>query len=80
MLCQVRHMSVFGPVIVPHVPHGSSCSSWVLMFLMGPLLLLIGYADDSTLMALVPSPCVRVRVAESMIRYLGRFSEWRDQR
>ena len=26
---------------------------------------LIGYADDSTLMAVVPSPCVRVKVAES---------------
>ena len=39
---------------------------------------LIGYADDSTLMAIVPSPCVRVAVAESLIRDLGRISEWRD--
>ena len=36
---------------------------------------LIGYADDSTLMAVVPSPGVRVAVAESLIRDLGRFSE-----
>ena len=37
---------------------------------------LIGYADDSTLMAVVPSPCVRVAVAESLIPELGRVSEW----
>ena len=29
---------------------------------------LIGYADDSTLMAVVPAPGVRVAVAESLIR------------
>ena len=39
---------------------------------------LIGYADDSTLMAVVPSPCIRVAVAESLIRDLGRVSEWCD--
>ena len=39
---------------------------------------LIGYADDSTLMAVVPSPSVRVAVAESLIRDLGRVSEWCD--
>ena len=37
---------------------------------------LIGYADDSTLMAVVSSPGVRVTVAESLIRDLGRVSEW----
>ena len=37
---------------------------------------LIGYADDSTLMAVVPSPGVRVAVAESLISDLGRISEW----
>ena len=36
---------------------------------------LIGYADDSTLMAVVPSPGIRVAVAESVIRDLGRISE-----
>ena len=39
---------------------------------------LIGYADDSTLMDVVPSPGVTVAVAESLIRGLGRVSEWRD--
>ena len=39
---------------------------------------LIGYADDSTLMAVVPSPSIRVAVAESLIRDLGRVSEWCD--
>ena len=39
---------------------------------------LIGYADDSTLMGVVPSPVVRVTVAESLIRDLGRVSEWCD--
>ena len=39
---------------------------------------LIGYADDSTLMAVVPSPGVRVAVAESLIRDLDRVSEWCD--
>ena len=39
---------------------------------------LIGYADDSTLMAVVPSPGLRVTVAESLIRDLGRVSEWCD--
>ena len=33
---------------------------------------LIVYADDSTLMAVVPSPGVRVVVAESLIRDHGR--------
>ena len=39
---------------------------------------LIGYADNSTLMAVVPSPGVKVAVAESLIRDLGRVSEWCD--
>ena len=39
---------------------------------------LIGYADVSTLMAVVPSPGVRVAVAESLIRDLGRVSKWCD--
>ena len=39
---------------------------------------LIGYADDSTLMAVVPSPGDRVAVAEFLIRDLGRVSEWCD--
>ena len=39
---------------------------------------LIGYADDGCLMAVVPSPGVRVTVAESLIRDLGRVREWCD--
>ena len=39
---------------------------------------LIGYADDSTLMAVVPSPGVKVTVTESLIRDLGRVSEQCD--
>ena len=39
---------------------------------------LIGYADDSTLMAVGPSPGVRVAVTESLIRDLGKVSEWCD--
>ena len=39
---------------------------------------LIGYSDDSTLMAVVPSPGFRVAVAESLIRNLGSVSEWCD--
>ena len=39
---------------------------------------LIGYADDSNLMAVVPSPGVRVAVAEYLIRDLGRVSGWCD--
>ena len=39
---------------------------------------LIGYADDYTLMDVVPSSGARVAVAESLIRDLGRVSEWCD--
>ena len=39
---------------------------------------LVGYADDSPLMVAVPSPGVRVAVAESLIRDLGRVSECCD--
>ena len=37
---------------------------------------LIGYAEDSTFMAVVPSIGVKAAVAESLIRDLGRVSEW----
>ena len=39
---------------------------------------LIGYADDSTLMVVVPSPGIGVTVPKSLIRDLGRVSEWCD--
>ena len=35
---------------------------------------LIGYADDFTLMAVVPTPGVRVTVAETLIRDIGKVS------
>ena len=37
---------------------------------------LIGYTDDSTLMAVVPSPGARVTVAESLNRDLVRVNAW----
>ena len=40
---------------------------------------LIGYADDSNLMAVMPSPCVRVTVAEPLIRDLDRVGELYDR-
>ena len=39
---------------------------------------LIGYDDDSTLMAVVPSTGIRVTIAESLTRDLGRTSECCD--
>ena len=40
--------------------------------------MLIGYADDFTLIAVVPSPGIRVTVAESLSRDLVKVSEWCD--
>ena len=39
---------------------------------------LISYADDSTLVAVLPSPGVKVTVAESLSRDLVKVSEWCD--
>ena len=39
---------------------------------------LIGYADDSTLIAVVPSPGLRVAVAESLCSDLVKVSAWCD--
>ena len=51
------------------------CTSELFSILVNKL---IGYADDSTSMAFVLSPGVRVTVAESPIRELGSISEWCD--
>ena len=40
--------------------------------------MLIGYADDSTLIAVVPSPGLRVAVAESLRNDLVKVNEWCD--
>ena len=60
-------------IVMPGVPQGSVLGP--LLFFLYTLELfsilenkLIGYADDSTLMAVVPSPGVRVTVAESLSR------------
>ena len=37
---------------------------------------LIGYADDSTLIAVAPFPGIIVTVAESLSRNLVKVSEW----
>ena len=39
---------------------------------------LVGYADNSTLMAVVPSPGARVTVAEFLNRDLVRVNAWFD--
>ena len=69
--------------VVSGLPHGTV--SGPLLFLLYALEffsilknMLIGYADDSTLMAVVPCPGVRVAVAESLIRDIHRVSEWCD--
>ena len=70
-------------VVVSAVPQGSVLGPLLFLLSTSELFfilenLLVGYADDSSLMAVVPSPGVRVTVAESLIRDLGRVSEWCD--
>ena len=57
----------FGPAVVPLV----HCKAFLYSGFK-----LYGYADDSTLVAVVPSPGERVAVSESMNRDLKRVSVW----
>ena len=69
--------------VVPGVAQGNDLGPLLFLLYTSELFSifeskLIGYADDSTLVAVVPSPGVRVTLAESLIRDLGRVSEWCD--
>ena len=59
----------FGPVVVPSVHLGT------FSILENKL---IGHADNSTLIAVVPSTGVRVTVAESLNRDLVKVNAWCD--
>ena len=69
--------------VVSGVPQGSVFSPlWFLLYTSELFSILenklIGYADDSTQIAVVPSPGLRVAVAESLSRDLVKVSEWCD--
>ena len=66
--------------VVSGMPHGSVLGPLLLLLYTSELFSivdnkLIGYVDDSTLMAVVPSPGVRVTLAESLIGDLGRVGD-----
>ena len=67
--------------VVSGVPQGSVLAPVLfLLYTSEPFTILenklIGYADDSTLMAVLPSPGARVTVAESLNRDFDRVNAW----
>ena len=69
--------------VASKVPQGSVLGPLLLILYTSELFSilenkLISYADDSTVKAVVPSPEVRVTVAESLIHYLGMAGKWCD--
>ena len=69
--------------VVPGVPQGSVLSPQLFLLNTTELFSVVenklyGYADDSTLVAVVPSPGERVAISESMNHDLNKVSVWCD--